>query len=130
MSVRFVSEELVLIIHNDLLRRYGGMEGIRSKELLLSALAQPQMTMGGKYLHKTIFDKASAYGFHLCRNHPFLDGNKRIAFVIMDIFLQANGWEISSSEEDAYTMMIDLASGNCSKKELSTWLKAHTTKLK
>ena len=95
MSTHFVPEELVLIMHADLLQRYGGRPGVRDRGLLASALAQPQMTMGGKALHRTLFDKAAAYGFHLCSNHPFVDGNKRIALVVMDIFLQKNGWEIT-----------------------------------
>lgn len=70
MSIRFIPNELVPIIHQDLIRRYGGVSGVRDRGLLDSALAQPKMTAGGKFLHKTIFEKAAAYGYHLCRNHP------------------------------------------------------------
>jgi death-on-curing protein len=129
MSIHFVPEEIVLTIHTDLLQRYGGETGIRDKNLLESALAQPKMTIGGKYIHKTIFDKAAAYGFHTCMNHPFVDGNKRIAFVLMDIFLQKNGWEMTANEEESYTMMMTLASGKLSKAQLSSWIKEHTTRL-
>jgi death-on-curing protein len=88
------------------------------------------MTVGGKFAHKTAFDKAAAYGFHVCRNHPFIDGNKRVAFVLMDIFLQKNGWEIVAHEEEAYSLMIDLASGKLTKAQLSTWLKEHSARLR
>jgi len=129
MSVHFIPEEIVLIIHTDLLQRYGGSAGLRDRNLLESAIAQPKITVGGKYAHKTIFDKAAAYGFHICMNHPFADGNKRVAFTLMDIFLQKNGWDITSQEEEAYSMMMSLASGKLTKAELSSWLKDHTSKI-
>jgi death-on-curing protein len=102
---------------------------VRDPGLLDSALAQPKITVGGKFVHKTLFDKAAAYGFHVCKNHPFVDGNKRVAFVLMDIFLQKNGWEVTSNEEEAYSMMISLASGKLSKAQLSKWLKKHSSRL-
>jgi len=129
MPTKFIPTELVLTIHADLLQRYGGQRGLRDRGLLESALAQPKMTFSGKEVHKTVFDKAAAYGFHVCSNHPFIDGNKRVAFVLMDIFLQRNGWEIQASEEEAYAMMVSLASGKLSKAQLSSWLKNHTARL-
>ncbi len=129
MAVRFIPEELVLTIHADLLQRYGGRPGLRDRGLLESALAQPRMTAGGKEIHKTVFEKAAAYGYHICSNHPFIDGNKRVAFVLMDIFLQKNGWEITATEEDAYSMMMSLASGHVSKAKLASWLKAHAARI-
>ena len=128
MATRFVPPELVLSIHADLLQRYGGEPGLRDPGLLESTHAQPRMTAGGKEIHKTVFDKAAAYGFHVCKNHPFIDGIKRVAFVLMDVFLQKNGWEIISSEEEAYTMMMSLASGKLSKAQLANWLKEHTSR--
>jgi len=127
--VHFIPNDLVLTIHADLLQRYGGSPGLRDQNLLESALAQPKMTVGGKYLHKTLFDKASAYGFHVCKNHPFIDGNKRVAFVLMDLFLQKNGWEIVTPEEEAYSTMMNLASGKLTKVQLATWLKEHSAKV-
>jgi len=129
MGVHFIPQEVVLIIHTDLLQRYGGEPGLRDAGLLDSALAQPKITVGGKYAHKSIFDKAAAYGFHICKNHPFVDGNKRVAFVLMDIFLQKNGWAVASTEEEAYRTMMDLASGKLTKSQLSNWLKEHSSKL-
>lgn len=130
MAIKFIPEEVVLLIHSILIERYGGSPGIRDTNLLDSALAQPKMTVGGKYLHKTIFDKAAAYGFHLCKNHPFVDGNKRVAFVLMDLFLQKNGWEIISGETSAYVMMMNLANSQLSKAQLSNWLEANCRSLK
>ncbi|MEX2115797.1 MAG: type II toxin-antitoxin system death-on-curing family toxin [Bacteroidota bacterium] len=128
MAVRFIPKEVVLIIHSDLLQRYGGRPGLRDPGLLDSALAQPMITVGGRYANKTLFDKAATYGFHVCKNHPFVDGNKRVAFVLMDVFLQENGWDLSAPEEDAYTVMMALASGQFTKPQLSGWLKKHSSK--
>jgi death-on-curing protein len=130
MVVHFIPDDLVLTIHADLLQRYGGRPGLRDRNLLESALAQPKMTVGGKFAHKTLFDKAAAYGFHVCKNHPFIDGNKRVAFVLMDIFLQKNRWEIVAHEEEAYSLMMDLASGKLTKAQLSTWVKEHSARLR
>jgi death on curing protein len=128
MAAYFVPDEIVSLIHADLLRRYGGLPGIRDRNLLASALAQPRMAFGGKFRHRTLFDKAAAYGYYMCRNHPFVDGNKRVAFVLMDIFLQANDRTLMASEEEAYSMMIDLADGRLTKPLLAKWLKAHSMK--
>jgi len=129
MATRFVPDEIVPFLHADLIRRYGGRYGLRDPGLLSSALAQPKMTGAGKCLHRTMFDKAAAYGYHLARNHPFVDGNKRIAFVIMDIFLQMNGWQVDATEEEAYTTISALARGDIGKPALAEWLKAHSSRL-
>ncbi len=130
MAVNFIPDDLVLTIHADLLQRYGGRPGLRDRNLLEPALAQPKMTVGGKFTHRTVFHKAAAYGFHVCKNHPFIDGNKRVAFVLMDIFLQRNGWEIVAHEEEAYALVIDLASGKLTKGQLVRWLKEHCTRFR
>jgi death on curing protein len=130
MTVRFIPDEIVLLVHADLIRRYGGQTGIRDRGLLSSALVQPQMTGGGKSLHKTIFDKAAAYGFHVCRNHPFVDGNKRVAFVLMDIFLRRNGYEVTACEDEAYVIMMALADGRLTKLQLAAWLKEKSNPIK
>ena len=129
MAIHFIPKEIVFLIYADLIRRYGGQPGLRDAGLLDSALAQPKMTAGGKYVHRTLFHKAAAYGFHICRNHPFVDGNKRLAFTLMDIFLQKNGWEITASEREAFAVMMDLATGNLTKLQLSAWLKSHSKRL-
>ena len=129
MAVYFIPDDLALIIHADLLRRYGGQPGLRDRALLESALAQPRVTVGGKFAHKTVFEKAAAYGFHVRKNHAFVDGNKRVAFVLMDLFLQKNGWEIVANEEEAYSIMTALASGKLTKTQLTSWLKKHSSRL-
>jgi len=129
MAVQFIPREVVLTVHAHLLQRYGGKPGLRDADALDSALAQPKETFGGRYSHNTLFDKAAVYGLHLCKNRPFVDGNKRVAFVLMDIFLQKNGWELVSPEEETYKMMMNLSSGKMKKPQLSSWLKEHSSKL-
>ena len=124
MAIKFVPEELVPDMHRNLIERYGGMHGIRDRGLLASALAQPKMTVGGKFVHRTIFDKASAYGYHLCANHAVIDGNKRIAFGVMYLFLERNGYELSATEQDAYQTMIAVAKGSMKKPALAAWLRS------
>jgi death-on-curing protein len=128
MATRFIPDEIVPTIHHDQIRRYGGEFGIRDKGLLASALAQPKMTVGGNYFHKSIFEKAAAYGFHICRNHPFVDGNKRVAFILAVLFLDRNSWEFNASEEESYSAMISLADGKMTKPQLASWLKEHSAK--
>lgn len=129
MAVRFIPADLAVSIHADLLQRYGGKPGLRDRNLLESALAQPKVTVGGKFVHKLLFEKAAAYGFHVCRNHPFIDGNKRVAFILMDIFLQKNGWEIVADEEEAYATVMDLAAGRLTKAQLAVWIREHSIRL-
>lgn len=129
MATKFIPDELVTALHADLIRRYGGRPGLRDPALLASALAQPKMTSGRRFLHKTLFDKAAAYGFHLCKNHPFIDGNKRVALVVMDVFLQMNGREIGATEEQMYSMMMSLADGTLTKAQLAKWLKEQSERL-
>ena len=129
MAVGFIPDVIVPIIHADLIQRYGGLPGIRDANLLASALAQARMIVGGRYVHRSLFEKAAAYGYHLCMNHPFVDGNKRVALVLMDLFLQRNGWEIIADEEEAYGMVMHFAAGNLGKAELAIWLKEHSAKV-
>ncbi|NLZ53412.1 MAG: type II toxin-antitoxin system death-on-curing family toxin [Thermoanaerobacteraceae bacterium] len=129
-AVTFIPKELILYFHNRLIQDYGGIYGIRDEKLLDSALKQPEATYGGKYLHGTLIEMAAAYGYHLCNNHPFIDGNKRISLVAMDVFLQRNGFEIIASEKETYKMMLKLSSGQLSKSGLADWLKNNTAPIK
>ena len=117
-KVIFLPKKLVLLFHEQLIQTYGGSHGIRDEKLLDSALGQPEVTFEGKYLHDNLIKMAAAYGYHICNNHPFIDGNKRIALVAMDVFLQRNGYEIKATEKETYSMIMKLASGKLSKDEL------------
>jgi len=129
-NIVFIPRNIILYFHEQLIQIYGGTPGIRDERMLDSALEQPKTTYGGKYLHDTIIKMAAAYGYHLCKNHPFIDGNKRMALVAMDVFLQRNGYEIIASEKEAYRMMFELYCGKISKEELTDWLEANTLPVK
>jgi len=121
--IRFLPEVVVMAIHDDQIRLYGGAYGVRDMSALDAALHMPQPQFGGEFLHTTIFEMAAAYGFHLCQNHPFLDGNKRAAGMAMFTFLQLNGLEPLASEPDYYAVMMSVASGQMSKEQLADWLR-------
>ena len=129
-NIEFIPKDIILFFHEQLVKIYGGSSGIRDENLLDSALEQPKATYQGEYLHDSLLKMAAAYGYHLCNNHPFIDGNKRIAFVAMDTFLQKNNLEITASEKEAYKMMIQVASGKLSKEELTLWLENNTSSIR
>jgi death-on-curing protein len=118
-NVSFLEVYEVLLIHEDQINLYGGDLGIRSVELLESAVNMPSASFEGNYLHKTIFDKASAYIFHISQNHPFIDGNKRTALATGLVFLDLNGIELEDANEDLYDMMIQVSGGGLSKEEIA-----------
>ena len=120
--VRFLHIEIILAIHDDQIRLYGGAYGLRDAAGLDAAFHMPQAQFSGQFLHSTIFQMAAAYGFHLCQNHPFLDGNKRTAGMAMFTFLKLNGLEPVATESDYYAVMMAVASGNMTKEELTDWL--------
>ena len=126
MMIRFLSEAIILAIHDDQIRLYGGKYGVRDASALDSALHMPQAQFSGQFLHSTIFHMAAAYGFHLSQNHPFLDGNKRTAGIAMFTFLQLNDLEPTATEIDYYQAMMAVASGSMSKEQLTDWLQTAT----
>lgn len=126
--IRFLTKEIVLAFHEDQLQQYGGKEGVRDESLLESALAQSEASFGGDYVHTDIFHMAAAYGFHICQNHPFFDGNKRTALIAMYTFLFVNGYRIVADKKSLFAIVMDLANGKISKDELSEFLKTNTEK--
>ena len=126
--IRFLDKATLLLFHSDQLERYGGASGIRDEALLESALAQPQASFDGAYVHEDIFHMAAAYGYHLCQNHPSYDGNKRTALIAMYMFLYVNGYQIVSDKKSLYAIMMDLAKGKVSKEELREYLIANSKK--
>jgi len=126
--IKFLKIEMILSFHDDQINQYGGNPGIRDKGLLESALAQPEASFGGEYVHKNIFEMAAAYGFHICKNHPFIDGNKRTALIAMYTFLYVNGWQLKADKKVLYATVVELASGNLTKEELTQFLKKHSEK--
>lgn len=119
MPSRFLSERLVLAIHRDLIDSFGGTHGLRDEPRLDSALAQPQAAFRGRLLHPTVADQATAYLFHLCQAHPFIDGNQRVAFAAMDVFLRLNGYRLNLSDEEAYDLTMAVPRGEVGKEEIA-----------
>lgn len=121
--VTFLSQQEVLRIHATLIDLYGGAHGVRDADLLASALAQPEATYEGLYLHSEVVEQAAAYGFHLAQNHPFLDGNKRIALAALLVFLEINGRSPRVEQEALYAVMMSVAEGRLSKPGLAGWIR-------
>lgn len=112
----------ILNIHQILIEQFGGMSGVRDEGLLESALSQPKATFFSELLHPKIHEQAAAYLYHLAKNHPFLDGNKRTAYGAMEAFLRLNYYNLDLSNEEAYNMVMQVAQGNMTKEELSVLL--------
>lgn len=119
MNPVFLTIEDVLDIHGDQLAVYGGSAGVRDQGAFESAMLTPQATFGGEYLHGSIPAMAAAYLFHLCQNHAFIDGNKRVAAESALVFLGINGWRLGLGREEFYTLVLTVASGTMGKAELT-----------
>jgi death-on-curing protein len=122
----FLSKRLVLAIHRDQINSFGGTHGLRDEGLLDSSLEQPKATYGGELLHPTLFEQAAAYLLHLAQNHPFVDGNKRVAFAAMDVFLRINGVQLELSDAQAYRLVVGAASGKTTKEQIADLLRENT----
>lgn len=128
--IKFLDKKTILAFHKDQIETYGGKQGLRDEGLLESALAQPQASFGGNYVHDSIFKMAAANGFHIAKNHPFFDGNKRTALVAMYTFLYVNGYQLEANKKSLYAVMIDLANGKIKKDELADFLEGNTKERK
>lgn len=125
---KFISVSQAIEIHLDQVASFGGTSGVRDEGLLESALAQPQATFFGEYLHPTIYEQAAAYLYHIAKNHPFIDGNKRTAFAVMDTFLRVNGYILNTDNEETYILVLKVAEGSIDKKEIAQSLEQNLVK--
>lgn len=116
--VAFLSVDDVLMIHYRIIEEFGGDPGLRDRGLLESAVAMPQSTFGGVDLHAGFAGKAAAYHFHLCANHAFVDGNKRVAVATAEVFLLVNGHELSASDDEIEELTQGVAGGQLSKDQV------------
>lgn len=122
----FLTLDEVLAIHADQVRRYGGQSGLRDLGLLQSAMGMPETTFEGEFLHGTRFEMAAAYLFHIARNHPFVDGNKRTALMCALVFLGLNGQRLEAESEGLYELVDGVASGSVDKAEVAVFLRRHS----
>jgi death-on-curing protein len=127
MSRRWLTEPVVLAIHDEQLAEHGGRPGVRSRELLGSALQRP--------IHKEAYSDpsagklAAAYAFGLSKDHPFHDGNKRTALVVAETFLELNGYELNADDQDCYRIIMGVAAGELNEGQLFEWFDSHTVKM-
>ena len=128
MDLEFLLLDDVLVLHDDRIQLYGGSTGLRDLGLLESALAMPQATFDGNYLHETPFEMAAAYLFHIARNHPFIDGNKRTALACALVFLRLNGIRIVASEDELYELVIGTVEGRTSKAAIAVFFEEHVAR--
>jgi death on curing protein len=120
----WLSEKLVLAIHSDQIVTHGGLDGLREVNLLDASLARPRHLW--TYTRPDLFELAAAYGYGLTKNHPFIDGNKRTAFMVMFVFLGLNGYFLDAKETEVVLTMEQLASSILTQDELAIWLKKHS----
>lgn len=121
--MRYLTLEEVLELYHRIVEQSGGSAGISNMGGLESAIAQPQMTFAGEELYPTIVEKASALGFSLIKNHPFMDGNKRIGHAAMEVFLVLNGFEINAALDEQEQVIWQVASGELGRDKFTEWLR-------
>ena len=124
----WLRKDFVLAAQERLLAEHGGREGIRDGGLLESALSRPENLFA--YGKPTIFALASAYGCGLIKNHPFVDGNKRVGFIASYVFLARNGFEVTADEADAVLKTLAVAAGELTDRQFAAWLKENSRPIK
>jgi len=121
---RFLDRAIILAVHEEQLAQHGGGVGLRDEGLLESALARP-IDLAAYDSAADAADLAAACAFGIAKNHPFIDGNKRTAFVAMELFLMDNGYVLTASDEDALMTMLRLAAGEMDEGEYAAWIRAN-----
>ncbi len=122
---RFLEFDHVVRIHLSVIERYGGSHGVRDTGLLQSAIAMPRASFGDQRLHGDLFEMAAAYLYHIVRNHPFIDGNKRTGAASAIVFLAMNDIEIEADEDGLVELTLGVASGRIDKSEIAEFFRDH-----
>ena len=123
--IRWLTKDVILAIHRELIDEHGGLPGVRDGNLLESAISRPRNLF--EYERPGIFELAASYAYGMSRNHPFVDGNKRTAAMSAFVFLGLNGMDLHASEESMVTIMLDLAAGELEEEALATWLRENSS---
>ncbi len=123
--MKTLSKNQVTALHSALIREFGGIDGIRDEGLLESALAAPFQTFGGEPVYRSLQAKAAQLGFGLIRNHPFVDGNKRIGAHTMLVFLAVNGIELRYEQQELIDIVLSVAAGQIDRQGLLQWILDH-----
>ena len=124
MSWRWVDKRLLLILHDESLAEHGGAAGLRDEGLLDSALARPLNLLA--YGDPDAADLAAAYGLGIAKNHAFVDGNKRAAFLSVGLFLALSGYRLNAAQADATLTVMSLAAGDIDEAEFARWIRANS----
>jgi death on curing protein len=124
---QFLRLDEVIEIHNDQIARYGGSQGIRDMSLLQSAVGMPMSSFGGQFLHADLFEMAAAYLYHVVKNHPFVDGNKRVGTVAALIFMELNGIEVDADESEFERLVLDVAESKIAKSTVAEFLRNNSS---
>jgi death on curing protein len=127
IEYKWITPKITLALHDRQLAEHGGQAGLRDESLLLSALARPQQLLSYGNPPPDLCALAAAYAYGIAKNHPFLDGNKRTAFVVYRLFLKWNGIELHADKIERYRTMLALAAGDVSEEEFSAWLRENTS---
>ncbi len=125
----FLTVHDVLTLHSIAIEDQGGDPSLRDRGLLESAVAMPAQSFGGQFVHEDIPAMAAAYAFHICKNHPFIDGNKRAATAAMIAFLSDNGWSFDATADEADPVILHLAAGGVDKASFTAWARSHMHKM-
>src|SRR5258708_4012950 len=120
--MRYLDVEDVEIIHTEVIEKIGGSHGIRDRGALESAVIQPQMSFGGNDLYPSVEEKVTALVFSLVKNHPFIDGNKRVGHAAAESFLLINGFQLQGEAEEHERVILQLAAGHLVREELLEWI--------
>jgi death-on-curing protein len=120
---RFIDPYVIRTVHEEQLAEHGGVAGIRDAGMLDSALSRPLQQ--AHYSQPDVADLAAAYAYGIARNHPFIDGNKRTAFVAAELFLALNGYDLTADDVSCVRTMLALAAGELGEAEYAVWLRAH-----
>ena len=123
-----ISVSEAILIQDILIDKFGGSRGIRDRHLLESALSRPFQTFDGKDLYIDDIQKAAALIESIIKNHPFIDGNKRIGYVLMRLWLLQNGFDVKATQEEKYLFVIRIASGKSDMTDISKWLNRNIQK--
>lgn len=123
--MRRLSQNQVLLLHKELIERFGGADGVRDYGLLSSSINTPFQTFDGDDLYPDILEKAVRLGYGLVANHPFIDGNKRVGTLAMTVFLRLNGITLSYRKQELIDIILNVAAGESSCDDLLRWLRVH-----
>lgn len=129
MEVIYLDAEMIVMIHDQILKETSGLPGIRYDGAVDSCAAQPRQSFSGHEFFTTIHEKAAALAYYIATGHPFVDGNKRTAYESMRVFLIINHWNLNTTDEESIAVMLNLAERKIGKEAMAEWVKQRLVEL-